>query len=1834
MNSLKTTLITFGFILLSLAGIAESEILFRSTFGTKKATSTDPWFVEDLSYDNWGIKYIANGMVYPDFENSDQYQTRMHGRYSIYINDPDTTISYAYAISPTFTNSADEYMIEFWFYVPESGVGFYHSYPICVPLNISGNDTTYTDAQLWVTPIKDPAYLQLTVRNSNDTISASTIDSLGRWYKLQLHRHDGIVDVYLMSVLKATITAENALKTNAIQIGTNKKNLMGEAYWDDFIVTTVPNGVHPRLYFNSSELANLRLRSQDNTPTVLGKSYAQIYKEDISDSAKLSIENPSSANIWSTWTSPRDTFIYPYYEPRSNGNLGAWNHVGQLLMASKVERVALASAITESTQYYEWLRPVLLAFSTWKAWSNPAYTNGLYPYAVPHECGLFTENISLIYDVIFNHLSNYEKMNAHNAIITLGLQQLDYQIVQKNEGPDFHANCKGGLGIGALVIDPPIREYVTASKEKMERELLNNASRYDPLGRMNPNGSYEYFAMSGTVKWIEAVTHSNRDILGLPDYYSTCPFLNNFIKARCQWLPIRNNAILMPTFYVDGNISRCDPSSVYLLSGKYLNQYGQYLSAKWPWPNSREYVPWSRFAWFNAGVDTVKPNSNITPATAFKGVGYTVLRSGWSQNDPVVIFRSGPRPCGHDHNDLNSFIYSSNKNIWFIMDDDGNGKDTKHHSTILVDHEGQINFERTGYADDSWSASRKGFIEKYYSDTLYSYSVGRAESLYIDSSGTTDTMRLNIYRRELILNNRNKVLAVNDYIEAKDKKRNIDWLLPCPFWKMYGDSVAIISGGDTLWCKLLIPKGVAFHYYTGQTIAVNPNPSDTAVAYARYLSVYFMSNPGSSHPVIKYVEDNNIRGAKVDNSYMMFIDSSAIAGTVSYVTEAMDGVENIVAGLEVNKNYRIVIQETIEGNTVDVIDVNSSEGGTVRFDFSPNNKPCKVTITNDFSSPIGSLSIGNMYHNFKFVELNTSASYPYSNVDSVNVVQKYWKTINPDTLFLPDAVGLWVSVSSGWLPYNTSIIQYLYDSEGNKDNIFEVQYKIGKNVLSSKYSANLYFNDNPPNSGTIVINDGALFTNKRDADLKVTGTDISPGLAQMRFAEKPFGNDSGYINLIKNGTFADTTNWILDNAEFYDGFLHLKGFNVGPGPTQYGSSARQIIPGSEITQHRDKLLRLSDDIYSHDVISSYKTVDVFYADTLYPNSTRLLERTIASTPEVVWKTSSDTFTLKADTARPLDRMEIGYSIMSIETPPPPPEEDPQFNTIAFDNVRLEPVLVLPVVPNADPVPPSYIWDGWDFVDTNYACPYTLSVGDGTKRVYLQLKDLPGNISSEPGWYDEIILDMTLPNSNITLPLTASYINGTVNSYGFSSDLNFEKWILDYKPYSYGEWQELTRSGVNQIDFNPGDLLYAWNTGTLHEGTYLLRLTTYDKASNVKADTHFVYVIVEPALPISAVTAEFATFNSLPVDATCDNIGNVYVTDTQADKIWKFSPEGDSLLCFGYAYTGQDTLGLNHPKGIAVDDSGNIWITDCYQSKVKKYDSQGNYLSTLGKHGNQQGEFNQPTGIAISGNEIYVVDHLNGRVQVFNKTGAFIRQFGNNCLNQPAGIAIRNNETEKLVYVCDSQNDRIAIFDTEGNLVKSLDSLGLDKPWDICFDNNNNLYIADVYNNRVIELDPWLNKLLTFGIQGQEAGQFKLPQGLAVSPDGKYLYVADTHNDRLQRFKMFFEMEALGGPQTSGKRQIANTAPTVYGLSQCYPNPSRQATNINYQIAKPGQVCIKVYNTLGQAVKTLVNENQQPGYYTINWDGRDESNRQVAAGIYFYRLASGQFNSTKKMVVLR
>jgi flagellar hook assembly protein FlgD len=83
-----------------------------------------------------------------------------------------------------------------------------------------------------------------------------------------------------------------------------------------------------------------------------------------------------------------------------------------------------------------------------------------------------------------------------------------------------------------------------------------------------------------------------------------------------------------------------------------------------------------------------------------------------------------------------------------------------------------------------------------------------------------------------------------------------------------------------------------------------------------------------------------------------------------------------------------------------------------------------------------------------------------------------------------------------------------------------------------------------------------------------------------------------------------------------------------------------------------------------------------------------------------------------------------------------------------------------------------------------------------------------------------------------------------------------------------------------------------------------------------------------------------------------------------------------------------------------------------------------------------------------------------------------------------------------------------------------------------------------------------------------------------------------------------------------------------------PNPSLGSVRINYALPAQSKVILKIYNSVGQLVRTAVNTDQEPGYYAFTWDGRDDTGRNLAAGIYFYHFSANEYESTRKSVLLK
>ncbi len=262
--------------------------------------------------------------------------------------------------------------------------------------------------------------------------------------------------------------------------------------------------------------------------------------------------------------------------------------------------------------------------------------------------------------------------------------------------------------------------------------------------------------------------------------------------------------------------------------------------------------------------------------------------------------------------------------------------------------------------------------------------------------------------------------------------------------------------------------------------------------------------------------------------------------------------------------------------------------------------------------------------------------------------------------------------------------------------------------------------------------------------------------------------------------------------------------------------------------------------------------------------------------------------------------------------------------------------------------------------------------------------------------------------------------------------------------------------------------------------------------------------------------------SFPAGIVVDNASNVYVADSLNNRIEKFDPFGNFLLAFGTSGSGQ----LSDPFGLAMSlDGTTLYVADKYDERVAEFTTAGAYIGQIGtgSSGTGNGEFNYPAGVATDGSFIYVTDSLNNRVQVFDTSGTYQYQFGSFGSNPPqfkgpSGIAVDIARQE--LFIADYGNNRVQVYTTGGQFVFSLTSTGVGSfnlPAGVSTDQRGDVYIADSTHDQIVEYDVNTTRVTAFGTNGVGNGQFGDPFAVAVSPTSGQLYIADSSNNRVQRF---------------------------------------------------------------------------------------------------------------------
>jgi hypothetical protein len=256
-------------------------------------------------------------------------------------------------------------------------------------------------------------------------------------------------------------------------------------------------------------------------------------------------------------------------------------------------------------------------------------------------------------------------------------------------------------------------------------------------------------------------------------------------------------------------------------------------------------------------------------------------------------------------------------------------------------------------------------------------------------------------------------------------------------------------------------------------------------------------------------------------------------------------------------------------------------------------------------------------------------------------------------------------------------------------------------------------------------------------------------------------------------------------------------------------------------------------------------------------------------------------------------------------------------------------------------------------------------------------------------------------------------------------------------------------------------------------------------------------------------------------SAADSDGNLYVTDTNSDRVLKLDPSGALIDAWGTSGGGPGQFSA--PEGVAVDTADNVYVVEFSNQRVQKFDSSGNFILTWGDGVNQttggdvctaasgdvcqggsQGStasaFNGGFGIVIdSANNVYVGEGSNQRIQKFDSSGNFILMWGKGVNQTTSG------------NVCTAASGNVCGAGTSGSGDGEFTG-----PQGLAADSANRIYVADAGNNRVQKFQSDGTFMTKWGSNGSSEGQFNLAGGVGVDASDN-VYVTDVGNSRVQKF---------------------------------------------------------------------------------------------------------------------
>ena len=322
-----------------------------------------------------------------------------------------------------------------------------------------------------------------------------------------------------------------------------------------------------------------------------------------------------------------------------------------------------------------------------------------------------------------------------------------------------------------------------------------------------------------------------------------------------------------------------------------------------------------------------------------------------------------------------------------------------------------------------------------------------------------------------------------------------------------------------------------------------------------------------------------------------------------------------------------------------------------------------------------------------------------------------------------------------------------------------------------------------------------------------------------------------------------------------------------------------------------------------------------------------------------------------------------------------------------------------------------------------------------------------------------------------------------------------------------------------------------------------------------------------------------------------------------------------------------------------------------------------YPGYIGYTTNGSSFVQQQTGVSDRLNDVYFIDPNTGWVvggdfsveRIFKTTnggtnwisqtsGTANKLFSVYFLNSNTGYSVGGPSSPKIIKTTDGGTTWVSQFTSAGTPLYSVMFADVNTGWAVAgyiggetiiktTNGGSNWFSQSSGDNRYLRACFVLNSNKAFAV-GQSGK-------LIYTTNGGDNWYVQTTGSSIELWSVKFVNDTIGYAigdnvvlkTTNGglsfTEKYDNQIPKEYSLYQNYPNPFNPLTKIIYNIPKTARITIKIYNLSGDEVSTIVNKVQNPGSYETEFNGTN-----LASGVYFYRLTSNDFVSTKKMVLLK